>query len=382
MFKSSKVLTVYASHRSKIMRIFCKKMAEMQENQIPAGDVTKDEYLALFNQIVAAKQNSLNEMIKNLQAQVMADFEARTATLRSELGIINVFPAPPDSIVNKSIPYTDYTNKLIARVGHAFMTREVIHEVCNQITTHCAKTLTAEASEKAKKDFDLICNYSKRKKDNIPNTGTMYGKELCLYLMSKTFKKSAVDAYESYFAISDLVTSQTLANKDVFNVGSIGGGPGSDLVGSVAFIYDTLPLNKRASLKCQLTVFDIMDTNWKEAAIKPLNWGLYKYVRMDYDKQTDDRVHFEHIDFNKPETVDVEKLSKLDFITVCWALNEATFNEEFWTKVFQAASKAYILIVEGKEDKTDLLKTIADKLGRKVRYDRYENPRKLIILPQ
>lgn len=378
------LLPIYATKhcsRFRIFRSFCNRMAEIQENQVPTG-LSKDETLTLFDQMIASKQNALNVTLKNLETSIQAEFQAKITALRNELGY-QAYPAKSEVILNKSIPFTDFSNKLNSRVANAFMSREILHDVCIQIQNHCTKMLTKEDAEKAKKDFDLICNYSKRKSNNIPNTGTLYGKELCLYLMSKTFKKSAVDAYESYFAVSDLVTSETILTKKIINVGSIGGGPGSDLIGTVSYIYDILPAKRKMEPKFNLSVFDIMDQNWKEAAMKPLNWGLYNYINVnEYDKRTEDKVTFSHVDFNKPETINAEALRKLDFITVCWALNEAPCIEEFWTKVFEAAVNAYIIFVEGKEDKTDILETLAKKLGRTVRYFRYENPRKLIILPK
>ena len=209
----------------------------------------------------------------------------------------------------------------------------------------------------------------------------MYDKDLCLFLMSKTFKKSATDAYESFYYIHDIIENLQVLQSSEIKIASLGGGPGSDIVGLVGYLCDRFGKNIISNKTLDLTVYDIMDQNWKAAANKPLNWGLYHYVNTKSSTRTvDDRVKFKHIDFKDPNTVPVSELKGVAFISICWALNEVVFNVEFWTAVLKNTTDSILFFVEGKNDQLDQLNSICASLGRKTIHLKYENPRRLIVL--
>ena len=164
-----------------------------------------------------------------------------------------------DEKLNRSIPFTDFSNKMLNRISNAFQTRDLLHDVCIQVQDHCSKELTADGAKKAKKQFDLICNYSKRQTDDVPNTGEMYDNDLCLFLMSKTFKKSSNDAYESFYYIHDIIENLGILESSTIKIASLGGGPGSDIVGVVGYLCDRFSKNVIANKDLNLTVYDIMD---------------------------------------------------------------------------------------------------------------------------
>ena len=383
-------------------------------------------------------------------------------------------------MVHWLIPFADLANKAATKVGNAYMSRGLLFEVCNVVAAHCQayftpSDTTAEAKEAmaqryraAKTKFDLICNYSKRATEAIPNTGTFYDEDLCVYLMSKTFKKSATDAYESFFCLGrwaagavgseaagekEEATAATVSSgsscSEIVNflrstpevrLGSIGGGPSSDMTGMIAYFHDlllsTAAANANANTKeeaeegkrtaekvptfsCQ--VFDIMDVNWCRASRTPIMAGYTKFLTPTttatnntttaaaianislFAERAEDAiattsgpspspssalaVQYKHIDLKEPYTVTplLEDLSRLHFISVCWAMNEATFMPEFWRPVLAATRGAYLMVVEGKEDKLDLLVAVCSEEGaahqRSFIYDRFESPRRLVIKP-
>lgn len=123
-----------------------------------------------------------------------------------------------------------------------------------------------------------------------------------------------------------------------------------------------------------------MHENWKKASQQALRFGFYKHFLQNSAINDDGLVSYSPIDFKDPESVP-SSLANFDFITVCWALNEAVFNEEFWKKVVELTPKAFIIFVEGVDDQLVKISEIAKKANRKILFERFESPRRLIIHP-
>ena len=339
---------------------------------------------AIVDELVQEKERIIKEMVKRLERDALADLQKKSTELRESIrnkhpeGTINKL-----QLLDKVIPYGDYSNHLLAKIANASLKKEVLFEVNAQVADHVKKNLTAESALKAKKNFDLICDYDKRKKEDIPNTGELYDNDLCLYLMSKTFKKSSNDAYESYYRISAEIEDwkNTKTAESEIKIASLGGGPGSDLTGSAAFISDIWPHPKKAK-KWRFEIFDIMNENWQNASRQALRFGFYKHFVQNTAINDDGLVLYSPIDFKDENTVPEEKLQTFDFITVCWALNEAAYNEKFWKKVIDATPRSFIIFVEGVDDQLVKIQALAQESDRKTLFERFESPRRLIVHPK
>lgn len=339
--------------------------------------------LDILTSVSEQKEKFIKDFVKKLETDLLQEHQKCKSKLEEQIrkkannGIL-----PKPDILDRMIPYTDQVNKMIGKVANACLKKELLNEVNIQVVEHLKKHLTPEAALEAKKKFDLICDYSKRKAEGVENTGEMYDANLCLYLMSKTFKKSSLDAYESYYRIVEPV-QEWLTNKnptDEIFIGAIGGGPGSDLTGSLAYISDIWPHAKEKE-KWNLTVFDLMHENWKTASSKALQFGFYKHMNKNEAIHSGE-VKYSHIDFKQPDTIPTEELSKFEFLTVCWALNESIFNAEFWKKVFECTKKAFIIFVEGVDTQLIQMERLAKEANRKTLFEQFESPRRLIVYPQ
>lgn len=345
-------------------------------------DQEKVNTLDIIDQASLDKEKSLKALLKRLENDLLRQNIEIKDTIREQITKThNDGMCTKPQVLDRMIPFGDQANRLLAKVANAIFTKATLSEVNLQVAEHVKMTLTKEDALEAKKKFDLICDYDRRKKEGMDYTGEMYDEKMCLYLMSKTFKKSSTDAFESYYRILTEVeawkdTKDT--NADIF-IGAIGGGPGSDLSGSVSFLTEICKKH-RTNGKWNLEIFDIMNENWKAASEKALRFGFYRSTN-ELKMLKDETVKYSHIDFKNPNSVPTEALAKFDFLTVCWALNEAVFNEEFWRKVIQAAPQAFIIFVEGVDDQLDQIKSLADTAQRKTIYEKYESPRRLIIHP-
>lgn len=453
---------------------------------------------SLIAEAIAHKEQTIEATIALLREQLIGQLHAKATQVESDyeniltkrkLAMENVAaneevvlrPIAHADLIHLLVPFSDFSNKLTGKISNAFLPRELLFDMCNKVTAHCSlhfsptkdipplpptssSGLEQDSSKQntegeistssqiinrhraAKEKFDLICNYSRRAADAIPNTGTFYDEDLCLYLMSKTFKKSATDAYDSLLSLigggaesSDKVAVPTAAalcsspllcpsslwllsflqNTSELRLGSIGGGPGSDLTGMVSFFHDIITSTScanptlRDGITFHLQVFDIMDKNWSAAANSVLSKGFEKYLRKVTEHKAIDRrgatvqshnstaevshsatstsssrqlVQYKHIDLKEPSTLAplLPDLQQLHFITICWALNEALFVKKFWHTLLTNTPKAYIIIVEGTDDKLDCVcEACRDPLvAREVRYDKFESPRRLIIKPK
>lgn len=338
--------------------------------------------LEILDHASQEKAKAIQAMLKRLESTLTAQHVNIKDTIRDQ--ITKKEPqglATKAEVLDRMIPYSDCANRLLAKAANATFTKSMLSEVNLQVVEHVKKHLTKEDALEAKKKFDLICDYDRRKKEGIENTGEMYDEKMCLYLMSKTFKKSSTEAYESYYRILTEVEAWKSAKETTSKIfiGALGGGPGSDLSGSVSFLNE-ICTGHRSIGQWNLAIFDLMHENWKNASQKALQFGFYR--NMNENKMiAEELVSYYPIDFKNPDSVPTDQLANFDFLTVSWALNEAVFNEEFWRRVIEATPKTFIIFVEGVDDQLVEIKKLADKAQRNTLFEKFESPRRLIVHP-
>ena len=168
------------------------------------------------------------------------------------------------------LSFNDKANDTLLKVYNTFNSKNNLYRVCDEISKQATKKMTPEMIKDAKKRFNTICNYSKRKEDNIPNTYSYYNTNLCLHLMRKTFKKSGNDSYDSFLRIKGF--KEILGEKKKVNITCLGGGPGSDLTGALTYCLDN---GIGEQFGCM-----VLDYNWEEwsKAAKELLINSYKKI--------------------------------------------------------------------------------------------------------
>lgn len=336
---------------------------------------------ATFDQIVNIKRQALCDVIKTLQDKMLQEFDNQSSAMISESKNRYTGEMTREQILDKAIPFNDFASHALSRVGNAIFKKAILTDVVAQMVSHSEKKLTKEKMADAKKKFDLICDYSKRKDMGENEVGTYYDVDLCLYLMNKTFKKSALGSFEAlYLAQPQLKQHLSAHTAPEIHLASLGGGPGSDLIGILSHTCELLGA-EYTKRKFNLTVCDIQAKEWEEAAQTPLTWGLYKHLNNN-SSLVGEKVNFLKIDFKDKATLVAVPLEKQLLISCCWALNESEFNPEFWTEVVTRTSNAILVFVEGKEDQLIKIKDISQQALRSAVFELYESPRRLIILPK
>jgi hypothetical protein len=121
--------------------------------------------------------------------------------------------------------------------------------------------MNEDEQKEAKTNFDLVCDYHKRRVDFIKSE-ELYTKPLVKFLVNKTFKKSVGDSYTlvSSFRLTDYFkdTSKTL------KINCIGGGPGSDLTGVLCYLMEL------GFFDFDCTIHDYNAKNYSEICLEPL----------------------------------------------------------------------------------------------------------------
>jgi len=323
------------------------------------------------------KEAAVKETIARMQEVLLKDLSAFRSNMETRANRAKTLK-DEESCLDWLVNTNDKINGILGKANAVYMKKEVLYEIIKQVTDYATKALGKEEAQKAKDKFDLICNYAKREADGIPNTGEMYCKDLCLYLMSKTFKKSAVETFETFFMLNEEVKAlvELFKQRKKAVLGALGGGPGSDLSGALSFLSESAEFNYQ--ITWDLRVYDFMSANWEAAASEALKFGLYKNFN-GLHRIHESKVKYFQIDFKDPSTINKESLKELDVMTVAWALNEAVFNENFWTSVLDCTPNTLIIFVEGKAEQLVKIDKIAEKLGRNSLLLRYEIPRKLIV---
>lgn len=349
-----------------------------QEQQAPAPIINPN--IPLVDSIIDANEQSIKRMIKKLEESLLKSYQEKSRSLKESITFKYKNQMTHDQSLDKFIPFTDFTSSLMTKLAHTLQPRQVLVNIISDVHSHPSiKNLTPESVMNGKTKFDLICDYSRREVQGAHNTGELYTEDLCLYLIHKTFKKSANESYESFFRVLEIfetVVEPKIATDGTCKIASIGGGPGSDLCGAFAFVSD---YSKQKFKKFQFAIYDLMAENWKKVSEEPLTWGLYKPM----NNGSSFKVAYETIDLKDPETAEKKKgeFREYQIITVAWALNEAVFVEDFWVPIIKETPNSLIVFVEGKDEQLVKIDQIAKREGRSTLFCRYENPRRLFILP-
>lgn len=332
-----------------------------------------------FDRVVQTKRKALTDLIKTLENKMLEEFDEKSGAMITESTTRYKDEMTREQILDKAIPFNDFATHALTRVGNAIFKKEILTDVVGQMVAHSEKKLTKEKAAEAKKKFDLICDYTKRKETGEKEVGALYDNDLCLYLMNKTFKKSALGAFEALYLIQPQL-KEHLANhtETELSLTSLGGGPGSDLIGILSHTCEVLG-KRYLEKKFKLNVCDIQAKEWDDAAQIPLTWGLYKHLKNN-THLVGEKVNFHKIDFKDKSTLAPIPLESQVIISCCWALNESEFNAEFWEEVVARTPKSILVFVEGKEDQLLKIKDIAEKAARTTVFELYESPRRLIVL--
>lgn len=134
------------------------------------------------------------------------------------------------------------------KLNNSIESKQILMNTQMELSKLCE--LSSEQAAKAKENFSLICDYSKRRQLNISGKD-LYTEEVCKHLIKRTFKKTALDVYEVMAAHSlGFPVQQQL------RIACVAGGPGSDLTGVLTHLVE---LGHR-SFDC--VVYDYNSKTW------------------------------------------------------------------------------------------------------------------------
>ena len=333
-------------------------------------------------------------------------------------GVKNAGPFLDENhVMNLTIPFCDKLNNLLTTISRLpaqksalFLINDILKAKINQ-----KKLLDQNSRKNAKRDFDVICNYSKREEDKIHKTGHFYAQneDLCYYLMDKCFKKTSSGVWDSFlrFDLKNYWNDIVSLNNTV-NICGVGGGPASDVMGSMSYLLDFIGQNQIQTIpKFKVNVLDYSEKMWEktskdivtQCAVETID-QISKDLKIKINPTEHFCLDFQHIDFTTVQTIKDERvrvtLSEANVITICWALNEAEMVIEFWREFFNLTKKAIVIFIDGKGDRLMILKDLleaeflrgsvedgdeneckVEEEQRNMILEYFENPRRLIKLP-
>jgi hypothetical protein len=197
--------------------------------------------------------------------------------------------------------------------------------------------------------------------------------------MDKCFRKTSSGVWDSFLRFDFSTFQKQLLKEGSLNIVGVGGGPASDVMGSVSYLIDYCVEKKIDKMPVfKTTVLDYSDKMWAQTSqnivSEVANSSIKQFSKSTATKTwksstaNDPQGHFtldfDHIDFtsvdsiNKPEIKTV--LSEANVVTVCWALNEAEMVLDFWRVFFKLTSQAIVIFIDGKGDKLRELKGLLD----------------------
>ena len=214
----------------------------MDSKPTPITSVTKAEYL----KFLATKREILTNQLSFISKRVLSDFDTSCQISLKNLKIDSPpqspspSPSPPPptqeisypTLIEKTIPFCDSYTRTIEKISNLSHHKKFLNSTCLDISKIAKENITPDEMKIGKKNFDTVCDYTLRKKENICNTKDLYKEPLCKYLMLKTFRKSAVDAFQSLCRVD---FGKIFGGGEGFyetgeklRIGCLGGGPGSD----------------------------------------------------------------------------------------------------------------------------------------------------------
>lgn len=347
--------------------------------------VSKKQYLDFLSK----KRQTLEHQIEFLSKRILRDFEQNSQHSNKLLKIDEIKNEDEpnisyENLIDKTIPFCDNYNRISEKISNLTHHKKFLNKVCLEINNIAKQKISKKELQEGKQCFDTVCDYTKRKKESITNTKELYKEPLCKYLMLKTFRKSAVDTFQSVCRIESGVIEKLIGVDTKVRLGCLGGGPGSDLTGLLSYFLDM-----DAFYEFECTIYDSQAEYWSSVSNEPINSVLNKSYqeimpksKTSKDKENSNKITvcWEHIDFDDPSTV--ENLTP-DFkiVSICWALNETNICKEFWQKTLNKLKDSQIVIIEGEREPLVKMIEVLNDMSRKYSEDLYESPRRLIIYP-
>lgn len=283
-------------------------------------------------------------------------------------------------IMNEVLPLSDGLIKSIEKLVNTLPEKQKVVDVCTEMAQKCA--LSSSEALSAKKQFDQICDYSSRRKE-AKEAKELYTPQMLKYLINKTFKKTAT---EIFFMMSTAIPPSFFSSKETLRVASIGGGPGSDIFGCVAY------LKLVTSGKTRHVEADVYDYNWDKW--RDVSSGLLHESLVNKKILTKEEtlrlngkelIQWHPIDFTRTDFGAINQCKDYDIITVTWALNESHFSEEFWGKIADQNQGATYFIVEGESPPLERLSIVLEKKIKGtpvILKEFFQNPRRLLVYPE
>ena len=330
-----------------------------------------EEYQKEFLQLIDFKEEHLLYNLDRVRAYLLAEFQAKKQKAIEDINKLKPDTAPAlakNQVHHVSIPFTDWTRHMQEKLTNVFVTKSFFMNVANDMIN--SAKMTEEETSVAKDNFNIVCNYKKKRENNLSCEG-LYNEALAKYLVSKTFKKSATDMYN---LASCFPVKQYFPEKKTLKVAAIGGGPGSDLTGLLNYLLEC----GYSSFEC--TVYDFNAVNWGNVCSGPLVEIIKKQTQKVFKREVEISIKWEFADMKK-DWESKETVPQADVFTNCWALNECLFNENFWNGLLENNKESLFLFVDGEIDPIQRFQYLESVKGRKFAFEALESPRRLTIFP-
>lgn len=338
-----------------------------KKDEKPSLETYKEDFLKTID----AKEEYILYNLDRIREYVLSEFKEKKEKAAEDLNNLKLSSTEADiknEILNVTLPFTDFTRHMQDKLSNVLHTKQYFLNVTTDMIN--SAKLTEEETKIAKENFNIVCNYKKRRENNL-SCEDLYNEALVKYLVAKTFKKSATDTYN---LASCFPVQKYFPNKEVLKVACIGGGPGSDLSGLLNYLIEC----GYSNFEC--VVYDYNATNWSNVCLAPLTDILQKQALKVFKKQIKLTLKWEFVDMKKDWT---EKgyVPKADLFSTCWALNECLFNETFWNDLIQGNPESFFFFVDGESDPIERFQWLSSVSKRKFIYEALENPRRFAIFP-
>lgn len=330
-----------------------------------------DSYKKAFLETINDKEQYLLHNLDRIREYVLSEFENKRKTALEDLDKFKETGHEADlrsNVLNVVLPFTDFTRHMQDKLSNVLHSKQFFLNVTTDMIN--ATKMTEDETKVAKENFNIVCNYKKRREDNL-SCEDLYNEALVKYLVAKTFKKSATDTYNlaSCFPIQ-----KYFSNKQALKIACIGGGPGSDLTGLINYLVEC----GYTTLDC--TIYDYNSKNWQSVCKEPLMDIIKKQAVKVFKIPLNISINWQFVDM-KQDWPEKEQVPKADVFSTCWALNECFFNTGFWDKIISANPESFLFFVDGESEPINRFQHLETLKGRKFIFEDLENPRRLAIFP-
>jgi len=332
---------------------------------------TAESYREEFLSVIDFKEEHLLYNLERVRQYILTEFANKKEKAIADINKLKPTSDPQllkNEVHNTSIPFTDFTRHIQDKLTNVLHTKQFFMNVANDMIN--AAKMTVEETSNGKDNFSLVCNYKKRREDNIP-CETLYDESTVKYLVSKTFKKSSTDMYQ---LASSYPIPKYFPEKKTLKVACIGGGPGSDLTGLLTYLLEC----GYSSFEC--VIYDFNAVNWSKVSSGVLDGIIKKQAQKVFKREVEISIRWEFTDMRK-DWENKENIPKADVFSNCWALNECLYNENFWNGLLENNTESVFLFVDGEVDPIQRFQFLEGVKGRKFIYEGLESPRRLAIFP-